>query len=317
MLQPGIHTLELIVADRRVEAEGVLSFRLKSAAGHELPEWTPGAHIDLALPNDCVRQYSLCGAPSDSNTWRIGVLLEQQGRGGSRYIHENIKTGSHILASPPRNHFPLKLASSYLFIAGGIGITPILPMVAAVNGFGAKWALVYGGRALRSMAFINELSAYGNDVTLYPQDERGLINLDSFLGLHEADEVYCCGPEALIQAVEEKISSRPQSNLNVERFKNAAALEQGAAGGFDVELKRSGRIVPVAPHESVLEALQRANVKLPFSCREGNCGTCEVKVLAGRPEHRDTVLTASEKASGKMMMACVSRSLDPLIVLDL
>jgi ferredoxin-NADP reductase len=317
MHQPSIDALELIVANRQVEADGVISLSLKAAAGHELPEWMPGAHIDLALPNDCVRQYSLCGSPSDRNTWRIGVLLEREGRGGSQYIHENVRIGSQIVASQPRNHFPLKPAPSYLFIAGGIGITPILPMVAAANSSGTPWKLFYGGRSLRSMAFVGELSGYGDRLSLYPQDERGLIDLDSIFGEQCAHEVYCCGPEALIQAVEQKITARPACNLNVERFKNASLLEQSAAGGFEIELKRSGRILPVAPHESILDALQRANVKLPFSCREGNCGTCELKVIAGRPEHRDTVLTSSEKASGKLIMACVSRSLDPLLVLDL
>ena len=172
---------DLLITARETRAEGVVSLTLADPGGAQLPAWTPGAHIDLLL-DDAVRQYSLCGTPGDQHSWRIAVLLDPDGRGGSRRVHETLQVGDQVAVRGPRNHFPLHSVPRYIFLAGGIGITPILPMVAAATEAGADWQLYYGGRSQASMAFLDELAPYGERVTLWPQDTRGLLPLDEILG---------------------------------------------------------------------------------------------------------------------------------------
>ena len=188
--------LRLTVASRTEVAEGVVVLDLRDPSGTDLPGWTPGAHIDLHLPGGMVRQYSLCGDPGDRSVWRIGVLREHGGRGGSAHVHDHLTEGTGIDVRGPRNHFPLVPASRYVFLAGGIGITPILPMIGAARAAGAEAELHYGGRSRRSMAFLDSLAATaGAPVILHPQDEVGLIDLASVLGTPPPDTlVYCCGP---------------------------------------------------------------------------------------------------------------------------
>ena len=201
-LHSGILTTELreaefdmVVVKRDDVAEDVVAFTLQEAHDGALPPWEPGAHIDLLVPGVGPRQYSLCGDPSDRRLWRVGVLNEPDGRGGSHHLYENLTDGSTIRVRGPRNHFRLLPAEDYLFIAGGIGITPILPMVAAAERAGANWRLVYGGRRLSSMGFLDELASYGDRVTVSPQDEKGLIDVVGVLGSASAGtQVYCCGP---------------------------------------------------------------------------------------------------------------------------
>ncbi|HTF11551.1 MAG TPA: ferredoxin reductase, partial [Asanoa sp.] len=198
--------LDLVVARREPAAESVLVLALCRPGRGELPEWEPGAHLDLVLGPDLIRQYSLCGDPGDRSVLEVAVQLEPDGRGGSRFVHERLTEGSAVRIAGPRNHFPLVDAPRYLFIAGGVGITPVKPMVAAVDAAGADWRLVYGGRTRASMAFAEQLRGkYGDRVRLYPQDETGLLDLDTLLGIHvPGTAVYCCGPEPLIAAVEER-----------------------------------------------------------------------------------------------------------------
>jgi ferredoxin-NADP reductase len=306
----------LRVARRVTGAEGVVVLDLTDAAGAELPPWTPGAHIDLRLPGGMVRQYSLCGDTADRYVWRIGVLREPNGRGGSAYVHDALREGVEVDARGPRNHFALVAAPRYLFIAGGIGVTPLLPMVAAVAKSRAEWELHYGGRSRRSMAFLDELRAeIGGRVTLYPQDEVGLIDLDRILGRRHPDvAVYCCGPEPLLSAVERHHATGPAGSLHVERFTPRAS---GPAGSFEVELALSGLTLTVAANQSVLQALEEAGVGVLSSCREGTCGTCETPVLAGPVDHRDSLLTPDERAADDTMLVCVSRAAGPRLVLDL
>src|SRR6266566_9562843 len=170
------HEANLMVAQKETVAEGVIALTLADATGRELPDWTPGAHIDLILPGpELTRQYSLSSNPTDRRAWRIGVRRESKSRGGSEFIHDVLKVGDTVQVRGPRNHFSLVDAPRYLFIAGGIGITPMLPMVAAVDARGADWQLLYGGRQRSSMDFLEELAAYGDRVHLYPQDEEGLL----------------------------------------------------------------------------------------------------------------------------------------------
>lgn len=311
--------LRLRVARRETVADGVVALDLRDPSGAALPAWAPGAHVDLVLAPDLVRQYSLCGDPSDPGVWRIGVLREPEGRGGSEFVHEKLREGDVVDVRGPRNNFPLEPAPRYAFIVGGIGITPILPMVATAAAAGADWQLHYGGRTRGSMAFREFLTgSYGDRVAVRPQDEVGLLDLDAVLETPEPGTlVYCCGPEPLLRAVEARCASWPAGALHVERF---AAQEQGPPvrqGAFEVELARSGVVLPVPVDASVLNVLEEAGVRVLSSCREGICGTCETAVLAGEVDHRDSLLTPEERAASTTMFPCVSRAASPRLVLDL
>lgn len=309
------YEVELVVDRRELAADGVLALTLRHPLGEELPAWEPGAHIDVVLGPELERQYSLCGDPADRDSWRIAVLREPDGRGGSAHVHEQLGQGDKVRVRGPRNHFALRPAPRYRFIAGGIGITPILPMLAAVEAAGAQWTLLYGGRTRRSMAFAAELSRYGGDrVTVAPQDETGLLDLASALDdVPEGTLVYCCGPGPLLDAVEARC---PAGLLHVERF-TPKKQEGGENTEFEVELAQSGRTLTVPADVSVLDAVRGAGVEVLFSCTEGTCGTCETDVLDGTPDHRDSVLTAEEQESGETMMICVSRCRGKRLVLDL
>ena len=303
----------LRVAAKTRAAEGVVVLTLTDPDGGRLPDWTPGSHVDLVLPDGSTRQYSLCGDRWDAYAYRVGVLREPIGRGGSAWVHDELQVGDLVGVGGPRNQFRLVPAQRYLFLAGGIGITPLLPMVAAADRLGADWRLVYGGRTRASMAFLDELAPYGDRVTLWPQDERGLLPLAELLTGTDA-RVYCCGPGALLDAVE---ATCPPGLLRTERF---AAKEQGAPvrdTPFTVVLDRTGAEVEVTPQLSVLEAVRSAGVEVLSSCREGTCGTCETAVLAGDPDHRDSILDEAERAAGDCMFVCVSRSRGDRLVLDL
>jgi ferredoxin-NADP reductase len=309
-----VYEAELVVDRRESAADGVLALTLRHPLGEPLPAWEPGAHIDVVLGPDLERQYSLCGDPADRDAWRIAVLREPDGRGGSAYVHGQLGQGDKVRVRGPRNHFALRPAPRYRFVAGGIGITPILPMLAAAEAAGAEWTLLYGGRSRGSMAFTEELAAYGGRVTVAPQDETGLLDLGPVLdGLPEGTLVYCCGPGPLLDAVEARC---PSGALNVERFQ-PKAQQAGEDSEFEVELAQSGRTVTVAAGVSVLDAVRACGVEVLFSCTEGTCGTCETDVLEGTPDHRDSVLTPEEREAGETMMICVSRCRGNKLVLDL
>ncbi|MEU2439761.1 PDR/VanB family oxidoreductase [Streptomyces rubradiris] len=311
--------LDLVVARRTDEADGVVSLDLRRADGAPLPAWTPGAHIDLVLAPDLVRQYSLCSSPQDARVWRVAVLREEGGRGGSRHVHDGLSEGDPVRARGPRNHFPLEDAEKYLFIAGGIGITPIVPMLERAEQRSRAWELVYGGRTLASMAFRDALvTRYGERVRVRPEDVYGLLDLDALLGTPRPGTlVYCCGPETLLKAVEERCAHWPAGALHVERFTPKELQAPLLDGAFEVELARSGVTVTVPPDKSVLRAVEEAGVPVLSSCREGTCGTCETTVLEGTVDHRDSLLTPAEREAHDTMMICVSRAACPRLVLDL
>jgi ferredoxin-NADP reductase len=315
---PGAMDEKLLVGSKVVLADGVVGLTLRDPSGDELPTWQPGAHVDLELPDGQVRQYSLCGDPADRHEWRIAVLREPAGRGGSEYIHDSLDEGALLTVRGLRNHFPLVESARYLFIAGGIGITPLLPMVAAVESAGADWRLLYGGRARASMAFLSELAVYGDKVVVAPQDEVGLLDIAGWLGEQRTDtRVYCCGPEGLLDAVETIAAGWPAGSLQVERFHPTD--ESAAPGtGFEVELAGSGLTLQVPPDKSVLDVLEEAGVEVLWSCREGTCGTCETGVLEGVPDHRDSLLTKAEReTTTDYMYVCVSRARTSRLVLEL
>ncbi|MFW3171604.1 PDR/VanB family oxidoreductase [Geodermatophilus sp. CPCC 206100] len=310
----GVVEAEVVALQQ--EAAGVLSVVLADPERRLLPAWTPGAHIDLGLP-DQVRQYSLCGDPADRRSYRIAVLREDRSGGGSRYVHETLRPGELVEVGGPRNHFALAAADEYVFVAGGIGITPLLPMIAAAERAGRPWRLTYGGRQRRSMAFLDELSAYGDRVALEPADERGLIDLPAAVGPPRPGvAVYCCGPEPLLAAVTAHCADWPPGALHVERFQARPRDEVDPADerAFEVVLRRSGLRVPVPADRSVLDAVDGAGVPVANACRDGVCGSCETPVLGGVPDHRDSVLPAD--AAGSMLI-CVSRARTDELVLDL
>ena len=311
--------LRLRVARREVVADGVVTLDLRKPSGGDLPAWAPGAHIDLELGPDLVRQYSLCGDPADSTVWRVGVLREPERRGGSQYVHDELREGDLVQVRGPRNHFPLEPSPRYVFVAGGIGITPILPMAAAATAAGAEWEMHYGGRTLSSMAFRAQLTdSYGGRVAVHPQDEQGLLDLDAILGTPQPDTlVYCCGPEPLLQAVEARCASWPGGSLHLERFAPKEGGQPVLDEAFDVELARSKVTLSVPADASILNLLEVAGVPVLSACREGTCGTCEVPVIAGRVDHRDSLLTPEEQAANNTMFVCVSRAACPRLVLDL
>ena len=312
------HQLKVVVSGREAAADGVVALTLAPADGDLLPDWTPGAHIDLQLTDDLIRQYSLCGDPADRGTWRIGVLREVAGRGGSAYVHDELAPGTTLAVSVPRNNFELHSAPKYLFIAGGIGVTPILPMIAAAEREGADWTLLYGGRTRASMAFTEELARYGDRVLLRPQDEYGLLNLAEHLGqVQHGSLIYACGPEPMLKAVAEACDHWPPTALHLERFAPVELAEPVRSDSFEVVLARSGLTVTVKPYHSILEAVEAAGVNVLSSCREGTCGTCETDVIDGLPEHRDSLLTKAERESNETMFICVSRCQGAQLTLDL
>jgi ferredoxin-NADP reductase len=315
-------TSDLIVRHRNIPAEGVVVLDLGHPENEDLPRWEPGAHIDLILDDGLTRQYSLCGDPHDSSLWRIGVLLDPNSRGGSRYVHDNLNEGATVRVRGPRNHFPLVDAPRYRFIAGGIGITPILAMLEAVQRAGGDWTLLYGGRTGASMAFAEDLAnRYPERVTVWPQDERGLLDLESLFKEPEDNTlVYCCGPEALLSAVEQHSTHWPAGILHIERFAAKAPTAEEAAEAldqFEVVCQRSGSNFEITSDQSILEVLEEGGIPILGSCYEGVCGTCEARVLEGTPDHRDSVLTDAEKAACEVMLICVSRSRTERLVLDL
>ncbi|MYT34414.1 2Fe-2S iron-sulfur cluster binding domain-containing protein [Streptomyces sp. SID8354] len=323
--------LRLRVAERTEAAEGVVALRLE---GERLPAWEPGAHLDLVLPSGAVRQYSLCGEPADAvradgGSYTVAVRLIENGRGGSREVHEALRAGTTVEARGPRNRFPLEDHHAYLFIAGGIGITPILPMVRRAEATGVPWRLLYAGRSRASMPFLPEVeklaggaagASGGGRSTVVAEDEDGRPDLAAALAdapPHTA--VYCCGPEPLMNAVADLLPEGPEGlTLYTERFGPVgdvagadAAPDTGAGSGedaaFEVELRRTGRTVTVPAGTSVLRAIrEQALPDVPYSCEEGFCGTCRQRVVAGEVDHRDELLTDAEREDS--LLICVSRA---------
>jgi ferredoxin-NADP reductase len=315
--------MQLRIVRVSFETPDILVIDLAEHDGGRLPAWAPGAHIDLVLPSGKVRQYSLCGDPDDLTHYRVAVLRERAGRGGSAEIHASLSAGDTLVMRGPRNHFELVDAERYLFIAGGIGITPILPMLRAAERTRRPWRLVYGGESRAAMGFLAELRGRaGGECKLLPRDECGLPDLDSFLdGIEPGTAIYGCGPSGMLAALQAAADRHGWPDaLHIERFSAAEEtmpVPEGADRPFEVELRRSGKILRVAADQSLANVLQEADIPVTFSCQEGYCGSCETRVLDGVPDHRDTILNDQEKEDGRIMMVCVGRARSPRLVLDL
>ncbi|MBT2450396.1 oxidoreductase [Streptomyces sp. ISL-43] len=308
-----------MVQDVRAVADGVVSVEFAAEDGRLFAPWEPGAHVELALPSGRIRPYSLCGDPTDRQTYRIAVHHDPAGRGESAEAR-TLRAGRRVAVSRPRSRFPLVLAEHYLFIAGGIGITAILPMVRAVEAADREWSLLYGGRSRTSMAFTGDLLALDGDrVELVPQDTCGLPDLAAALArTPPGAAVYCCGPEPLIAAVERLMAADfPDRHLHTECFGAPPQTPTTAARDFHVELRRSGRVLPVPADRTLLDVVREAVPGAQASCEAGFCGTCELRVLEGVPDHRDTVLTGRARERRDVIYPCVSRAVSPRLVVDL
>jgi ferredoxin-NADP reductase len=306
---------EVVVRKLTRPATDVVELTLARVDGAALPGWTPGAHIDLILDDDLVRQYSLCGSPGDTASYRVAVLLAPDSRGGAKRVHQ-LAEGATVRIRGPRNHFPLLAAPRHLFVAGGIGITPMLPMIEEVDAAGSDWALHYGGRTRSSMAYLDHLAQYGDRVTVVPQDEQGLLDVAGILGTPEPQTlVYCCGPEPLLAVCEQACAAWPPGTLHLERF-TAKEVDTSGDTEFELVLQRTGVVTSVPAGTSVLQAMRDSGVSVLASCMEGTCGTCETEVVEGEVDHRDSVLDAEEQEAGEVMMVCVSRCRGPRLVLD-
>jgi ferredoxin-NADP reductase len=310
--------LTLRVRAMRREARDVLSLELDDPAGGLLPPWEPGAHIDLRFANGVERQYSLCSDPADRTAWRVAILAESPSRGGSRYVHQTLRVGDLVTVSAPINHFALTPAAEYVFVAGGIGITPILPMLAEATRRGIPWRLAYLGSLAERMAFLDLPQLAGGDTLLVRGDLDTRLDLTAWIGSPtEQTGVYACGPERMLDALEQLSLDWPRGALHVERFQAKTFGESQGADTFEVVASRSDLVVSVDRGCSILEMLENAGIGVPSSCLEGVCGTCETAVIDGAPEHRDSILTPDERESNETMMICVSRSLGDRLVLDI
>jgi tetrachlorobenzoquinone reductase len=301
------------------EARDVLVFDLRPAGG-SIAAFEPGAHIDVVLPNGVVRQYSLVNEPSVRDRYMICVKHDPNSRGGSRFMHEQLRVGATIDVRAVRNNFLLASdsAPTTLLIAGGIGVTPIVAMAEHLAAEGHPAEVVYAARSRHDLAFLGRLNEAASQLTVHVDDEAGrVLDVDPIVSAAPDDaHLYCCGPAPLLAAFLASTGARAPHRVHFERFA-VAAVPTLKKGAFTVELARSGRSLPVAENESILQALRTAGITAASSCEEGICGTCEVRVIAGTPDHRDGILSASERQANRSMMICCSRSIGERLVLDL
>ncbi|WP_460775428.1 PDR/VanB family oxidoreductase [Microbacterium sp. GXF7504] len=316
-VSPATGQITALVTGVREIAADVLQITLEPTSGR-FPEWAPGAHVDVILPDGTARQYSLAGSPT-APTWTLGVLIDRQGRGGSVWIAENARPGTKLTLSTPRNHFPFSAEPEVrpVFVAGGIGITPLLPMIEVADAAGLDWAIHYVGRSMDHMPYADELSVYTGRVHLYPRDTSARPDLDEIIRGHRPTDVYCCGPETLMAAVENLGRTHEDIDAHVERFIPRPLGDDRGLDEFDVHCEYTGIDVHVGPGQSILNAVAEAGIEAPASCAEGTCGTCETPIISGEVVHLDSVLSDAERQASCSMMICVSRAACPRIVLDI
>lgn len=294
-------------------ADGVLGIELAPVAGGQLASWLPGSHITLHLPDGMKRQYSLCGDPAERESFQIAVLRAAESRGGSRWLHEQLAVGDTLEVSGPHNHFELEPSGRYIFVAGGIGITPIKSMIESLPAR-RDWSLLYTGRSRTSMAFAAELAlAYPDRVTIHANDEAGgPPDLAAFLAGRDG-EVYVCGPERLLEAITALV---PSDRLHFERFSAVAREGDPPAHSVEVTMSRSRRTFTVEPGQSILDGINRHGGAVISSCGEGVCGTCEIRVLSGEPWHLDSAASDEDKDELSVMYPCVSWARGATLTVD-
>ncbi len=309
-------TRRMVVTAVEREADGIVGIELREPEGRPQPVWSAGAHIDV-ISGSFSRKYSLCGMRGDAASYRIAIRRDELGRGGSAHLHETLRPGEMVRIRGPRNHFRLdETQDDYLLIAGGIGITPIIAMADRLKTLGKRYALHYCGRSVTTMAFVERLRRdHGDRLHLYPSNEGCKLDLAAVLNASsETTPIYACGPSRLLDALDMLVADEPD-RLRVERFEAPATVVDPSADlSFDVELADSGLTICVAPGQTMLQALNAAGIDVPSDCGEGLCGTCEVGIVSGEIDHRDVVLTASERREGRRMIACCSRGRGKIVV---
>jgi cytochrome P450/ferredoxin-NADP reductase len=320
--EPSAHALSRPVTVELVSAaaDGVVKLRLVAPDGGALPRWAPGAHIDIECGDTGLsRQYSLCGDPADTRAFEIAVLRDEASRGGSAWIHDAVREGTRLKIRGPRNHFRFdEEGRRAIFIAGGIGITPVSAMARRARELGIDYVLHYSGRSRSTMAFIDELAQlHGERLHLHVSDE-GTRNDFGALDVDDETRVYACGPARMLDALRACSETWPEDALRVEYFAaSVGKLDPANEHAFEVELKDSGLVLNVAADQTVLDALRRANIDVQSDCEEGLCGSCEVRVLGGEIDHRDVVLTRAERETNGRMMTCCSRAKGRRLILEL
>lgn len=314
-------TLNLLVHAVRCEARDVLLIELRDPNGKPLPPFMAGAHLEVHLKDRMVRHYSLCNDPRETHRYCFGVGLARDSRGGSKLIHETLRVGQTLRLSLPRNNFPLAQSpEECVFVAGGIGITPIMSMIRTCLAEGRKWRLYYCTRNRVRTAFYEELMALPDKLVEFHFDDEQqgrLFDAAKMLDQVAADaHVYTCGPEPLMKAVAAAGALRPAERMHFEWF-SAAPADTSTDREFSLRLVRSGLELVVPPDRSILDVLEDYGVGVPWSCREGLCATCRTDVISGECDHRDSVLSEAERASNKSLLVCVSRARSPVLELDL
>jgi vanillate O-demethylase ferredoxin subunit len=300
------------------ETDLIKVYELCALDGADLPSFTAGAHVLVQLGDNFVRSYSLMNSPEERHRYVLGVALDRFSRGGSRYFHEKVHAGSELSVQAPINQFELnETAPHIILIGGGIGVTPLVSMANRLTNVGISWTMHYATRSGRDAAFHDVLSALGDSYQWHGDEEKGhLLDIEGIvktapIGTH----FYCCGPSSMLSSFKNATEGVEVNRVHIEYF--APIQEALVAGGFDVVLARSGRIIPIAPGKTILDALHDCQIAVPSSCLQGVCGACETTVLSGVPDHRDVVLSDAERSSNKTMMICCSGSKGARLVLDL
>lgn len=317
---------EVRVSRMQWEAEGVISLRLTRIEGDDpVPEWAPGDHIDVYVPDGTTRQYSLCGDPTDRSHWEIAVLREEDGRGGSTYIHDELRVGDRLLVTRPKNTFALEEAPFHALVAGGIGVTPMMAMAESLARADKPFHLTYGGRTAGAMAFRQRLAVLAGRVSFLAEDVEGRADLEAIVRqLPDGGLVYVCGPLGLLQAVQAAAASVHGPDQDIVRFElfsrdglEPVVGESLDADDYELVLARSGHSLRLAPEDNILEKALALGIDVENDCREGICGSCTTPINEGTVDHRDLVLTKKEQAAMQEMMICVSRPTCARLELDL
>jgi ferredoxin-NADP reductase len=316
--KPSDQLIEVCVADVREAAKDTKIYELKRLDGKPLPAAEPGAHIDVILPNGKQRQYSLTTCEPTPERYLIGVKRDPASRGGSSYMHDQVKAGQTFKIRPPSNHFPLvETAPHVVLIAGGIGVTPIYCMVQRLAALDRSFELHYSCRSRADMAFREELEKF-EQAHLHFDDESGgkFLDIPAIVAAAPKDaHLYCCGPLPMLKAFEAATAEWPRKQIHVEYF--APKQEPAKAGGFVVELAKSGQEFVIPEGKTILQVLLDAGLFVDYSCELGICGLCQTPLLSGTPEHRDAFLSDEQKAANDTVMICCAGSQSDRLVLDL
>lgn len=299
-------------------ARGTNLYTFATLDGAPLPATEPGAHITLHLPSGLERQYSLIRSDESRQSYQVAVKLDAATRGGSAFVHKDLRVGDEIPIKGPENHFPLHFNAPYsVFVAGGIGITPIWCMIQKLEALGQPYELHYASRTRSEAAFLSETAATGKASFHFDDEEGGrVLDIAGIIKAAPRDaHVYCCGPAPMLRAFEAATKEWPEDQVHVEYF--MPKEERATDGGFVVALNRSKKEFRVPKGKTILDVLEESGISVPASCEQGVCGTCETRVISGIPDHRDSILTPKERAENKTMFICCSGSKSDRLVLDL